>query len=319
MALSSNQNKVLAVIDKNARLSYSKVSTLCGVPKSVVNYNVSNLLENGVIKGFTTLIDYSALGFSELRVYINLYESNLGKEEEFIDYLKQLKNSGIVVRSVGDYDLVVSFYTKDIRLFWEKWFEIVSLYKIIIKDYFFNIIVEKKLFPFFTKFEERAKKCFEIGNKQEQNVDDLDKQMIDLLNKDCRTPIYELANALNLKSSSIIYRIKKLEEKRIILGYYTIFNFSKISKEFCRVQFQFSDFSKFDSFTEHLKVLPSVLSYAKLLGSSNDLEVDFLVGNLDELLVELKKIKLKFPGLIRDYTYLRFLETFKWNHLPEEE
>jgi DNA-binding Lrp family transcriptional regulator len=316
MPISTRQKKILAIIDKNAKLSYSKIGKICAVPKSVVNYNINNLLEQKIIKGFTALIDYSALGYSELRVYVNLYEHDLSKEKEFLNYLKKLKNSGIVAKTVGDYDLVISFYTKDIRLFWQKWFEILKLYKSIIREYFFNIIVEKKLFPLFSKLDERTKNIFIIGNKDKQDFDDIDVKLVDLLNEDCRKPIYEIANILNLGSSSIIYRIKKLEEKHIILGYYTIFSFSKLGKEFCRVQFQFADVNEFNRFLKHLKVLPTVLGYARLIGSSNDLEVDFLVKNVDELLSIINDVKEKFPGLIRDYTYLRVLDTFKWNHNP---
>jgi DNA-binding Lrp family transcriptional regulator len=321
MTLNNRQKKILTVIDKNARYSYSKIGKICNIPKSVVNYNISNMLEKKIIKGFTTLIDYSSLGYSELRVYINTYEHDLIKENEFVKHLKGLKDSGIVVRTLGDYDLVVSFYTKDIRLFWQKWFEILKLYKSIIREYFFNIIVEKKMFPLFAKLEFAKidgwkKKFFDIGNKELQSFDEIDIKLIELLNQDCRKPIYEIANVLKLGSSSIIYRIKKLEEKQIILGYYTIFDFSKIDKEFCRVQFQFANHTEFEKFLDYLKVLPTVLSYAKLIGSSNDLEVDFLVENLDQLLLEINNSKIKFPGLIRDYTYLRVLDTFKWNHNP---
>ena len=217
---------------------------------------------------------------------------------------------------MGNHDLIVSFYTKDIRLFWSKWFDFLKQYKLIVNEYFVNVIVEKNLFPFFYEAEKRVENSFEVGNKEKQQFDEVDEKLIEMLNENCRRPIHEMANILELKSSSIIYRIKNLERKKLVLGYYTIFDFSKIGKDFCRVQFQFSDLNKFDPFLESLKVLPSILSYAKLLGSSYDLEVDFLVENLEELLKELKNLKTKFPGLIRNYDYLRVIDTFKWNHNP---
>ena len=147
-------------------------------------------------------------------------------------------------------------------------------------------------------------------------LDEIDKKVLNELQENAKQKTYQLSKKLNIPRTTIHHRIKKLEEKQIILGYYTIFDFSKIDKEFCRVQFQFANHTEFEKFLDYLKVLPTVLSYAKLIGSSNDLEVDFLVENLDQLLLEINNSKIKFPGLIRDYTYLRVLDTFKWNHNP---
>jgi len=314
--MNSKQEKILSILDKDARLSHSKISQLCGVPKSVVTYNINQLIQTQIIKGFTTLIDHSALGFVELRGYITTYDTNIDKEKKFIDYLKKLKNTGVVVKSAGDYSIVVSFYTNNLSNFWVEWFDILKLHKEVINKYFFNIIIEKQMFPFFADIQKRTSSQFIIGNKKAQEIDDTDKKLIDFLTKNCRQPIHEMANALNLKSSSIIYRIKRLESKNIILGYYTIFDLSKLNKEYCRVHFQFDNLLKFDNLILNLKSTSQVLSFAKTIGAGNELEVDFVVDNLDELIKTINNFREKFPGLIRGYKYFRIIDIYKWNHKP---
>src|SRR3989344_7478257 len=149
MVLNRTQQTILAIIDKDARLSHSEISKQSKIPKSVVTYNLNNLIKSGVIKGFATLVDHSSFGYSELRVYLNLYENNLERENQFIEYLTAMKNTSIVVLCIGNYDLIVNFYVRNIQYFWKQWFEVLKLYRSIIKDYAFNIIIEKDLFPFF--------------------------------------------------------------------------------------------------------------------------------------------------------------------------
>jgi DNA-binding Lrp family transcriptional regulator len=307
--ITATQRKILSVLDKKARISFAKIGKLTSLPKSVVNYNVNSLQEKGVIKGFATLIDYSALGFSEFRVYINLFKNK--SDTEFVDYLKQLKSVGVLVRCIGDYDLVVSFYVKDVVKFWNEWFFTLEQFNYLIRDYSFNFVVEKSLLPFFVDSEDRVASV--VGRKTLQKYDGIDLTILSQLNLNCRKPIHEIANLIDKSSSVVISRIKKLESLGVITGYYTIFDFTKIGREFCRVQFRLEKLN--DSFFSFLKLTPVVLSYGKILGA--DLEVDFLVSNLNELLTTIENMKINFPGLIREYKYLRVIDTYKWNHLPE--
>ena len=317
MALTKTQEAILAVVDKDARLSHAEVSKQCKIPKSVVTYNLNQLVKSVIIKGFATLVDHSSLGYLELRVYLNLYESNMEKEKQFIEHLTSMNNTSIVVLCVGDFDLIVNFYVKDIHEFWKQWFELLKSYRSIVKDYAFNIIVEKNLFPFFPGIQNRIQKTYTIGNRKPAEVDKIDRKLLDLLNNDCRRPLFEIANILEMSSSSVIYRIKKLEEKKVILGYYTIFNFEKLKKEFFRIQFQFEEINPLESFINTLKISGKVLGFSKIIGSFNDLEVDVLVDNIEGLISFVNEIRQKFPGFVRDYRYLHIVETHKWNHNPE--
>ena len=312
--ISAKQRKILTIIDKNARLHNSKIGKLTSMAKSVVTYNINTLLNKKIIKGFATLIDHSSLGYFELRCYINLYENDVDKENNFIEFLKHMKDTGVVIRSIGDFDLAVSFYVSNIETFWKHWFHTLGSFRSVIKNYTFNIIVNKQFYPFFKKDEEDP--FFIIGNKNVKKVDESDLKILDYLNEDCRKPIHEIANALEISSSSVIYRIKKLEKQEVILGYYTIFNFSKLEKGFSRLQVQLEEVADIDEFLHFLKSVPSLVSVAKVIGSGNDLEIDFLVDNVEELNRRIKSIKEKFPSYIRDYSYIRFIETIKWNHKP---
>ena len=61
-------------------------------------------------------------------------------------------------------------------------------------------------------------------------LDDVDKQLLNLLQEDCRRPVLELAKKLGVPKSTVSYRIKRLEEEGIIEGYHAKINPSKLGQ-----------------------------------------------------------------------------------------
>jgi DNA-binding Lrp family transcriptional regulator len=61
-------------------------------------------------------------------------------------------------------------------------------------------------------------------------LDDLDKRLINLLQKDCRTTLNVLASRLRTSNSTVHYRIRRLETEQLIEGYYARINAGKVKK-----------------------------------------------------------------------------------------
>ena len=59
-------------------------------------------------------------------------------------------------------------------------------------------------------------------------LDSKDKTIIDILEKNARTSYTQIAKILNISEAAIRKRVKKLEEKRIILGYKVSINYKKL-------------------------------------------------------------------------------------------
>lgn len=56
-------------------------------------------------------------------------------------------------------------------------------------------------------------------NLTEKSLDSIDKKIIDILQKNARTPIKEIAKEVFLSSPAVSARIEKLEKSGIIIGY----------------------------------------------------------------------------------------------------
>ncbi|UYP46308.1 putative HTH-type transcriptional regulator [Candidatus Lokiarchaeum ossiferum] len=63
-------------------------------------------------------------------------------------------------------------------------------------------------------------------------LDNIDKQILNELQRDCRIPYGKLAEKLHVSLSTIHYRIKRLEEEQIIQGYHADVNLTSHSDEF---------------------------------------------------------------------------------------
>jgi len=61
-------------------------------------------------------------------------------------------------------------------------------------------------------------------NPMEKTLDNIDKKIIDMLQKNARTPIKDIAKEVFLSSPAISARIEKLEKCGIIIGYHAQVN-----------------------------------------------------------------------------------------------
>ncbi len=70
---------------------------------------------------------------------------------------------------------------------------------------------------------------------KKMKVNDVDYAILGILQEDCRTPLKEIARKIKIPKSTVYYRIRKLEEKKIIEGYYAKIDAAKLGKEYIAV------------------------------------------------------------------------------------
>ncbi|OGM02091.1 hypothetical protein A3K72_00060 [Candidatus Woesearchaeota archaeon RBG_13_36_6] len=99
--LSKNEMMILASLRKNSRQSLTKVSKETSIPVSTV-YDKIKQHENGVIKKFTSILDFPALGFN---IRANVLVK--GKKKELRDFLLDSWNVNSVFQLNEGYDFAV--------------------------------------------------------------------------------------------------------------------------------------------------------------------------------------------------------------------
>jgi DNA-binding Lrp family transcriptional regulator len=105
MELDSIDQKILNALLEDSRLSYRQIAKNTGISAATVMNRVNTLQTNGVIRGFTVLIDYDKLGF-EFDVIIEVRVAH-GKLHEVKRKLAADYNIVAVYDATGDFDVTL--------------------------------------------------------------------------------------------------------------------------------------------------------------------------------------------------------------------
>ena len=67
--------------------------------------------------------------------------------------------------------------------------------------------------------------------KRRSFLDSVDRKILNALQHNDRTPLLELANDIGIAKSTLTYRIKRLEDEHIIIGYRAVVDPAKLGKD----------------------------------------------------------------------------------------
>ena len=137
-------------------------------------------------------------------------------------------------------------------------------------------------------------------------IDDLDKDILEILQSDARISNAELARRVNLSPPATLARIRRLEENGYIDQYATLVDRKQMGYDmlcFVRVSLQLHDIDQVNGFREAVQLMPEILECHHVTGdydyilkvvahNTQDLE-DFLINQLTPI-----------PGVARIYTSL---------------
>mgnify|MGYP001042417786 CR=1 FL=1 len=128
-------------------------------------------------------------------------------------------------------------------------------------------------------------------HKKNISIDEIDKRILELLQKDARTPLGQISNELGIPKSTISYRIRNLEVNKIIKGYYAEVDATKLGKDYTTIMFVRAKHGP--NYPEKvgnlLAQIPGVCAVYFILGD-NDFMVLTLSDNREELMKKLEKM-----------------------------
>jgi len=122
-------------------------------------------------------------------------------------------------------------------------------------------------------------------------IDKIDKKILFELSKNSRESLNNIGKKVNLSKSSLLYRIKKLEENKIIYKYHTFINHSYLGKLYGRVAFNLFNISieKLEESINLLKKLEEI-SWLGTTQGKYDLCLGICVKSIKELYQTINKI-----------------------------
>ena len=144
-------------------------------------------------------------------------------------------------------------------------------------------------------------------------MDKLDLKLISELENNARQTLSQIAKKIKTSQQVISYRIKSLEERKIITEYYTIINFTNLNYTSYRTMIRLSNINK----EKHKEIIDYLIKCDNVLwlvecGGRWDLIVNFIAKNIIQYNNILKKFKNKFPQQIQNYDVLATLEVVQF-------
>jgi len=121
--LDSLDLRIIEELSKNARVKLSELSRKLAVPRTTISSRIEKMVKMGVIKSFTTMLDYSTLGYKFLAFVMIKVRRGTGKLTDQVSITKKIvedinrSNSKLrIIEShivTGEYDVLLKVIAKD--------------------------------------------------------------------------------------------------------------------------------------------------------------------------------------------------------------
>ena len=300
-SLKEQDKKILASLDGESRISISRLAKKVRLSKDGANYRLKKLFEEKVITRCFAEINVAKIGLVIGKVALQFQNLDDKKADELFEYLRKSPKIPWVVYCSGRWDCIFGLFVKDVYETQGVLNDILEKYgKYILSK---EVLIEPEYYVLSRGWLTKQKRIIaKIGGNIENLTDKLDIRIIEFLAKNCRTPILEIANALNQSPNTIINRIKNLEKKGVIQNYFIGLNLEKVGMEFCKafVYLQNPAKKELDLLVNYCLNHPNVTAISKMVGAW-ELEIEMEVKNFDEFYKIMNKIKSEFKYVVRSY------------------
>lgn len=309
--------KLLYELNWEARQTHSTLAKKLKVSKQVVSYRVKQLEEKKIIQSYHAVIDWRRLGYNAIRIYVKWHDMNLDVEKEVHRYIKEDPLFMWAIRFEGEFDLGFYVWVDDVQEFAKKWFVFISKYKKYIQRHEIYEIVDMIHYPMKFLLDKAEEDELIIGRKKATDYDEIDYEILKCVTRDGRSKVTEIAKKINLSSKAVIHRLRNLEKKGIILGYYTLIDETKLGSVFYKVDFYLKDMGRVEEMNTYAKLHPNVVYRMRTIGGP-DFEIEIVVKDVIEMKKVVDEIRKRFPDMISHYRFHRFDYSIKQIYLPGE-
>ncbi len=314
--------RILYELDKNSRESFTQIGKKVGLHKNVVNYRIKRMQDKGIITDFYTVIDTFKLGYNSLRFYIVYQNITPSIREEIINHFKENKFTWWVGSFEGEYDLAVVVWIKDLHDFFSFWEKTLKKYQKYFKKQMFSLYCQLRLFRHSFLMKEEFKKSdrekFEItGGGRKVETDDIDFKILELIAKDSRYPTVQIADEIGVSVDTVIQRMKRLEKLDVIQAYRVNIDYAKLGYHLFKVNITLNNYSERGKIINYIRYNPHLIMIDKAIGYY-DLELDFLLKNLDHLRDIMDDLSEKFPDSLNSYNFVHDPIKHKMVYIPRD-
>lgn len=302
--LDSKDKRLLYALDLDARQPASSIAKNIKLSKESTIYRIKRLQQDGVLQGTGAIIDLAKLGYTVFRVYIKLQKTTFAQKQELIKHLTDQKQVLYVADLEGNrFDISLGFVSSSIYEF-ELFFQDFQIkFKSRIKYAQTSIFTQVQQFDRSYLIQKNSSRLVlqTLSQTKLEIIDDIDKKILLAVTKDARYSMLELAKSIDVPARTLTYRLKQLEQKKIIVGYKPNINLSGLGMSYYKVDLQLEDVSIIPGLLEFTRLNPNIIYIDKTI-SGSDFEFDAEVETKEDFFKLMQKLTEQFPQII-DWTY----------------
>ncbi len=312
MSLNIKDRKILAELDLNARATFQEIGKKTRLSKETVIYRIKNLEKRGIIVRYTTLINFSQLGYTGYAIYNRFQNVNEPVKNEIIDYLKLIPECYWIALVGGEYDLVFGLMCKNIFQFNKIYYSILTKYGRYLVDNTIEIRTELRQHKrdyLIEKQPEKINSPYFGKEPQTEALDMLDQKILSELSNHARIPILELSEKIKSPPSTVSLRIKQMQKRGIIQGYTTYIKAQNFGMQSYRLllNLQNMDEKSRNALFSYVAQNPNMILAIESVGKWN-FEITLEVENHEELQNEINKLRDNFKEIIKSIDFLIMFE-----------
>lgn len=306
--------KILAELDQDSRQPFSQIAKKVRTSRTVVEYRVKKLIENGIIVSLSAFVDPAKFGLTSWKVYLQFHNKNKELDEAITKFLQEEKKVWWVIKCEGNFDLMFLVLTKSVHEF----YDFLSNFQSKFSKYEARIEITTHINPdFFSRgylLNKESKKVCPTFLKEPtlEKIDKTDIEILKILNKNARTPSTEIAIKLKTTPRIVNYRIKELLKRNIITHFRLIPNVNKINIDYYKIMIQLKDLTteKEKKFKKFLELHPNIINYSNSWGPW-EIEFEMEIENYKKLIELINIIRNEFSDIIKKIEFVLIYEELK--------
>jgi len=318
--LDLKNRKLLYELDCNSRQTVQQLAKRIGLSKDTVKYRINKLVKEGIIKSFNAIIDTGKLGFYSFRIFMKFYQLSPNKEKEILDFLLKNKNLVWLVQVEGNWDINTWFIYKSVEEMNAFWEELIKKYNNYISKREFGIYTNITYFSRVYLLNRKYNNIFSLSIVSlpgKAKFDQSDLKIIELLSNNARISVVEIAEKINLTPKTVINKIKKLENEKIIVGYRTEFDLEKLGYKYYKIHISTfnTTLEKIKEIRKYIQQNPNIIFEDIVLGGY-DIEIEVQIENEEKLRELIEDLKVRFSEIIKDYEILYYYKEYRLRFFP---
>lgn len=319
LKLDAYDKKILFELDKNARVSTTNLAKKIRKSKQFVDYRIKKLEQEKVILGYTTVIDYSRLGYTSIRVYFKFHNITPKQQKDLEEDLIKDKEVWWLVTVEGPWDVGYAMAIKNILDFYDYWDKIMKKYRKFISKRLIVIYSHIKQYPKAYLLERlNVDPGTLVGaSKDSIKINEKDKKILRLISDKARLPLLEIATKLKTSPQVIRNHIKRLEKSGIVQGYRALIDVSLLGYRYYKAYINLLNTGKLkelDSFCAHH---PNILNINRTIGG-RDYEIELQAKSFEEFEKIMNELRANFSEMIDEYEFVIAREEKKMIYFPFE-